>query len=106
MVRRLSFLKTKILAGPGAGTVLIVIQARKRKVTCCDLQSWTKLLRKLHSWGAFFVTILPSPPPPGSSVVGSSKVSRIPKNVLEATLNWGRGFSLRKAVNLEIVLLR
>ena len=36
--------------------------------------------------------ILPSPPPPGSSVVGSSKESRIPKYLWEATLNWGRGF--------------
>ena len=30
----MSFLKTKIFTGPGARTVLIVIQARKRKVTC------------------------------------------------------------------------
>ena len=50
--------------------------------------------------------ILPSPPPPGSSVVGSSKESRIPKHLQEATLNWGRGFSLRKAIDLVIVLLR
>ena len=35
--------------------------------------------------------ILPSPPPPGSSVVGSSKESRIPKHLQDATLNWGRG---------------
>ena len=44
--------------------------------------------------------ILPSPPPPGSNVVGSSKESRIPKHLWEATLDWGRGFSLRKAVDL------
>ena len=50
--------------------------------------------------------ILPSPSPPGSSVVGSSKESRIPKHLQEATLNWGRGFSLRKAIDLVIVLLR
>ena len=50
--------------------------------------------------------ILPSPPIPGSSVVGPSKESRIPKHLHEATLNWGRGYSLRKAVYLEIVLLR
>ena len=51
--------------------------------------------------------ILPSPPPPGNSVVGSSKKeSRIPQHLQEATLNWGRGFSLRKVVDLEIVLLR
>ena len=51
--------------------------------------------------------ILPSPlPPDESSVVGSSKESRISKHLQEATLNWGRGFSLRKAVDLEIVLLR
>ena len=40
--------------------------------------------------------ILPSPPPPGSSVVGSSKESRIPKYLWEATLNWGRGFFYTK----------
>ena len=38
--------------------------------------------------------------------VGSSKESRIPKRLYEATLNWGRGFSLRKAVHMEKVLLR
>lgn len=37
-VGRMSYLKPKIFAGPGAGTVLIVIQVRKRKVTCCELQ--------------------------------------------------------------------
>ena len=40
--------------------------------------------------------ILPSPPPPGSSIVGSSKESRIPKYLWEATLNWGRGFFYAK----------
>ena len=49
-------------------------------------QSWTKLLRKLHIWGAFFLNFVadrffPPPPPPGSSVVGSSKESRIPKHL-------------------------
>ena len=72
------------------------------------LQSWTKLLRKLRTWGHFFLTSQPTdsslPPPPGSSVV--SKESRNPKHLQEATLNWGREFSLRKAVDLEIVLLR
>ena len=75
------------------------------------LQSWTKLLRKLRTWGAFFSKlrsrlILTSPFPSGSSVVRSSKESRIPRHLQEATLNWGRGFSLCKAVDLEIVLLR
>ena len=40
--------------------------------------------------------ILPSPPSPGSSVVGSLKESRIPKYLWEATLNWGRGFLYAK----------
>jgi len=70
-----------------------------------------KTVEKIAYLGGIFCKlrsrpILPSPPPPGSSVVGSSKESRIPKHLYEATLNWGRGFSLRKAVYLEIVLLR
>ena len=89
--------------------------AKVHKIPGCFmsyLQYWTKLLRKLHTQGAFFLNFVadrffpPPPPPPGSSVVGSSKESRIPKHLQEATLNWGRGFSLRKAVDLEIVLLR
>ena len=35
-----------------------------------------------------------------------SKESLIPERLWEATLNWGKGFSLRKGVVLEIVLLR
>ena len=42
--------------------------------------------KKLHTWGGIFSKlrsrpILPFPPPPGSSVVGSSKESRIPKHL-------------------------
>ena len=72
-----------------------------------NIQSWTKPLRKLHTWGAFFLNFVADRffPPPGSSFVGSSKESPIPKHLQEATLNWGRGFSLRKAVDLKIVLL-
>ena len=76
-----------------------------------QLQSQTQLLRKLHTWGALFLNFLadrffPTPLPLKASVAGSSKESRIPKHLQEATLNWGKGFSLRKAVDLEIVLLR
>ena len=50
------------------------------------LQSWTKLLRKLRTWAAFFSKlrsrlILTSPFPSGSSVVRSSKESRIPRHL-------------------------
>ena len=92
----------------GFRLVHVNVLAKKRKSPC--IQAWTKLLRKLHTWWAFFLTFVADrffpPPPPESSVVGSSKASRIPKRLLEVTLNWGRGFSLGKAVDLEIVLLR
>ena len=66
-----------------------------------------KTVEKIAFLGSIFVADRFFPPPrPGSSVVGSSKESRIPKHLYEATLNWGRGFSLCKAVDLEIVLLR
>ena len=52
------------------------------------------------------VPVLPSPPPPESNVVVYSKESLIPGRLWEATLNWGKGFSFRKGVVLEIVLLR
>ena len=76
-----------------------------------DLQSWTKLLRKLYTWTAFIlnivaVRVLPSPPSPESNVDVYSKESLIPGRLWEATLNWGKGFSFRKGVVLEIVLLR
>ena len=75
-----------------------------------SLQSWTKLLRKLYIWTAFFlnivaVPVLPSPPSPESNVVVYSKENLIPGRLWEATLNWGKGFSFRKGVVLEIVLL-
>ena len=49
---------------------------------------------------------LPSLPSPESNVVVFSKESLIPGRLWEATLNWGKGFSFRKGVVLEIVLLR
>ena len=54
------------------------------------------------------VPVLPSPPSPESSEsnVVYSKESLIPGRLWEATLNWGKGFSSRKGVVLEIVLLR
>ena len=52
------------------------------------------------------VPVLPSPPSPESNVVVYSKESLIPGRLWEATLNWGKGFSFRKSVVLEIVLLR
>ena len=67
------------------------------------LQSWTKLLRKLYTWTA--VPFRPSPPSPESNVVVYSKESLIPGRLWEATLNRGKGFSFRKGVVLEIVLL-
>ena len=51
------------------------------------------------------VPVLPSPPSPESNVVVYSKESLIPGRLWEATLNWGKGFSFRKGVVLEIVLL-
>ena len=51
------------------------------------------------------VPVLPSPPSPESNVVVYSKESLIPGHLCEATLNWGKGFSFRKGVILEIVLL-
>ena len=52
------------------------------------------------------VPVLPSPPSPESNVVVYSKESLILGRLWEATLNWGKGFSFRKGVVLEIVLLR
>ena len=52
------------------------------------------------------VPVLPSPPSPESNVVMYSKESLIPGRLWEATLNRGKGFSSRKGVVLEIVLLR
>ena len=52
------------------------------------------------------VPVLPSPPSPASNVVVYSKESLISGRLWKATLNWGKGFSFRKGVVLEIVLLR
>ena len=52
------------------------------------------------------VPVLPSPPSRESNVVVYSKESLIPGRLWKATLNWGKGFSFRKGVVLEIVLLR
>ena len=52
------------------------------------------------------ISVLPSPPSPESNVVVYSKESLIPGHLWEAKLNWGKGFSFRKGVVLEIVLLR
>ena len=52
------------------------------------------------------VPVLPSPPSPESNVVVYSKESLIPGRLWTATLNWGKGFSFRKGLVLEIVLLR
>ena len=52
------------------------------------------------------IPVLPSPPSPKSNVVVYSKESLIRGRLWEATLNWGKGFSFRKGVVLEIVLLR
>ena len=52
------------------------------------------------------VPVFPSPPSPESNVVVYSKESLIPGRLWEATLNWGKGFSFRKGIVLEIVLLR
>ena len=52
------------------------------------------------------VPVLPSPPSSESNVVVYSKESLIPGHLKEATLNWRKGFSSRKGVVLEIVLLR
>ena len=52
------------------------------------------------------IPVLYSPPSPESDVVVYSKESLIPGRLWEATLNWGKGFSFRKGVVLEIVLLR
>ena len=52
------------------------------------------------------VLVLSSPPSPESKVDVYSKESLIPRRLWEATLNWGKGFSFRKGVVLEIVLLR
>ena len=50
------------------------------------------------------VPVLPTPPSPESNVVVYSKESLIPGHLKEATLNWGKGNSFRKAVVLDIVL--
>ena len=70
-----------------------------------------KNVEKIAYLGSIFlnivaVPVLSSPPSPESNVVVYSKESLIPGRLWEATLNWGKGFSFRKGVVLEIVLLR
>ena len=70
-----------------------------------------KTVEKIVYLGSIFLNIVavpvrPSPPSPESNVVVYSKESLIPGRLWEATLNWGKGFSFRKGVVLEIVLLR
>ena len=48
------------------------------------------------------ISVLPSPPSPESNVVVYSKESLIPGHLWEAKLNWGKDFSFRKGVVLEI----
>ena len=58
---------------------------------------------------SIFINIVPVPvlpSPPESNVVVYSKESLIPGRLWEATLDWGKGFSFRKGVVLEIALLR
>ena len=69
-----------------------------------------KTVEKIVYLGSIFLNIVavpvrPSPPSPESNVVVYSKESLIPGRLWEATLNWGKGFSFRKGVVLEIVLL-
>ena len=52
------------------------------------------------------VPVFPSPPSTESNVVVYSKENLIPGRLWKATLNWGKEFSFRKGVVLEIVLLR
>ena len=52
------------------------------------------------------VPVLPSPPSSESNVVVYSNESLIPGRLWQATLNWGKGFSLCKGILLEILLLR
>ena len=70
-----------------------------------------KTVEKIVYLGSIFlkivaVPVLPSPPSPESNVVVYSKESLIPGRFWEATLNRGKGFSSRKGVVLEMVLLR
>jgi len=52
------------------------------------------------------VPVLPAPPSPESNVVVYSNEIFFLCRLCEATLDWGKGFSFRKGVVLEIVLLR
>ena len=70
-----------------------------------------KTVEKIAYLGSIFlnivaVPVLSSAPSPESNVVVYSKESLIPGHLWEATLNWGKGFSFRKGIVLEIVLLR
>ena len=66
-------------------SALPLAKVRHGRSTSCelDLRSWIKLLRKFDTLGAFFLNIVADRffPAPGSSVVGCSKESRIPKRL-------------------------
>ena len=84
----------------------------KRKYMYCTgstiLDKTVEKIVYLHSifLNIVAVPVLPSPPFPESNVVVYSKENLIPGHLWEATLNWGKGFSFRKDIVLEIVLLR
>ena len=59
----------------------IVITQEQKEEKYQDLQSWTKLLRKLHTWGTFFLTCVgdrffPAPLPLEAVLLGLQKKAR------------------------------
>ena len=75
------------------------------------LQSWTKLLRKLHTWArAFFLNFVANRFFPPSFLWKQCcwvfKRKPDPYAFVGSNFELEEGFSLRKAVDLEIVLLR
>ena len=74
----------------------------------CNLgqNCWENCILGQHFLKIVAVPVLSSPPSTESNVVVYSKESLIPGRFWEATLNRGKGFSSRKGVVLEIVLLR
>ena len=76
-----------------------------------QLQSWTKLLRKLHTWGALFLNFLadrffPNPLPLKAVLRGLQKKAGSPSIWRKQLWTGGGSFLYAKAVDLEIVLLR
>ena len=95
---------TSYLRKPAYGSILL--EPAETRPTILD-----KTVEKIMYLDSIFlnivaVPVLPSPPSPESNVVVYSKESLILGRLWEATLNWGKGFSFRKGVVLEIVLLR